>query len=84
VNMLTNRFEKALIFAFNLHKNQTRKSMPVPYFTHLMGVASLVLEAGGDEYTAIAALLHDAVEDQGVFQHWQKSGIDLAIVWQIS
>ena len=63
--MLTDRFESALIFAFNLHKNQTRKSIPVPYFAHLMGVTSLVLEAGGDEDTAIAALLHDAVEDQG-------------------
>jgi GTP pyrophosphokinase len=63
--MLTSRFEDALIFAFNLHKEQTRKSMPVPYFAHLMGVASLVLEAGGDEDTAIAALLHDAVEDHG-------------------
>ena len=65
VNMLTTRFEKALVFAFNLHKNQTRKSSPVPYFAHLMGVASLVLESGGDEDTVIAALLHDAVEDQG-------------------
>jgi (p)ppGpp synthase/HD superfamily hydrolase len=63
--MLTSRFEDALIFAFNLHKDQTRKSMPVPYFAHLMGVASLVLEAGADEDTAIAALLHDAVEDRG-------------------
>jgi (p)ppGpp synthase/HD superfamily hydrolase len=63
--MLTTRFEEALIFAFNLHKRQTRKSNPVPYFAHLMGVASLVLEAGGDEDTAIAALLHDAVEDHG-------------------
>lgn len=63
--MLTSRFEEALIFAFNLHKEQTRKSIPIPYFAHLMGVASLVLEAGGDEDTAIAALLHDAVEDQG-------------------
>jgi (p)ppGpp synthase/HD superfamily hydrolase len=65
VNMLTTRFEEAIVFAFNLHKNQTRKSIPVPYFAHLMGVAALVLEAGGDEDTAIAALLHDAVEDQG-------------------
>jgi (p)ppGpp synthase/HD superfamily hydrolase len=63
--MLTARFVEALVFAFNLHKNQTRKSIPVPYFAHLMGVASLVLEAGGDEDTAIAALLHDAVEDHG-------------------
>ncbi len=66
--MLTSRFEEALIFAFNLHKKQTRKSIPVPYFAHLMGVASLVLEAGGDEDTAIAALLHDAVEDQGGYK----------------
>jgi (p)ppGpp synthase/HD superfamily hydrolase len=63
--MLTSRFEEALVYAFNLHKKQTRKSISVPYFGHLMGVASLVLEAGGDEDTAIAALLHDAVEDQG-------------------
>jgi len=63
--MLTTRFEEALVFAFNLHKDQSRKSIPVPYFAHLMGVASLVLEAGGDEETAIAALLHDAVEDRG-------------------
>jgi (p)ppGpp synthase/HD superfamily hydrolase len=63
--MLTSRFEDGLIFAFNLHKTQSRKSIPVPYFAHLMGVASLVLEAGGDEDTAVAALLHDAVEDHG-------------------
>ena len=63
--MLTSRFEEALIFAFSLHKNQNRKVVPVPYFAHLMGVTSLVLESGGDEDTAVAALLHDAVEDQG-------------------
>ena len=65
MTMLTSRFEEALIFAFNLHQGQTRKSIPIPYFAHLMGVTSLVLEAGGDEETAIAALLHDAVEDCG-------------------
>jgi len=63
--MLTTRFKEALVYAFNLHKDQTRKFLPVPYFAHLMGVASIVLEAGGDEDTAIAALLHDAVEDHG-------------------
>jgi len=42
-----------------------RKGTPVPYISHLMGVASLVLEAGGDEDLAIAALLHDVVEDCG-------------------
>jgi len=63
--MLTPRFEKALVYAFNLHKDQYRKSLKVPYFAHLMGVSALVLEAGSDEDTAIAALLHDAVEDHG-------------------
>lgn len=63
--MLTSRFEDALLFAFNIHIDQTRKSTRVPYFAHVMGVTSYVLEAGGDEDTAIAALLHDTVEDGG-------------------
>ena len=58
-------FQNALTFAFCLHQNQKRKSADVPYFSHLMGVAALVLEYGGNETTAVAALLHDAVEDQG-------------------
>jgi (p)ppGpp synthase/HD superfamily hydrolase len=48
-----------------LHWGQTRKSTPVPYIGHLLGVASLVVENGGTEDEVIAALLHDAVEDQG-------------------
>ena len=48
-----------------MHKSQTRKTTTIPYIAHLMGVASLVLEAGGDEDLAIAALLHDVVEDCG-------------------
>jgi GTP pyrophosphokinase len=48
-----------------LHASQTRKGKNVPYVAHLLAVASLVLEAGGDEDEAIAALLHDAIEDQG-------------------
>jgi len=63
--MLTSRFVDALLFAFNTHKNQTRKATTIPYFAHVMGVSSYVLEAGADEDTAIAALLHDAVEDGG-------------------
>lgn len=59
------RFEEALIFATQLHAHQTRKSSQTPYIAHLLCVTGLVLEAGGDEDTAIAALLHDAVEDQG-------------------
>lgn len=57
-------FKTALEFAFNAHLQQVRKDPEqTPYFAHLMAVASLVLEAGGDEPTAIAALLHDTVED---------------------
>lgn len=62
---LTDRFESALVFAFQLHRNQKRKGTDLPYFTHLMAVAALVIEDGGDEDQAIAALLHDAAEDQG-------------------
>jgi len=59
------RFEKALIFATRKHAGQTRKQTAVPYISHLLGVAGLILEAGGDEDLAIAALLHDVVEDCG-------------------
>lgn len=62
---LTWRFDAALQFASALHHTQTRKGGATPYIAHLMGVCSLVLESGGDEDQAIAALLHDAVEDQG-------------------
>jgi (p)ppGpp synthase/HD superfamily hydrolase len=59
------RFEQAFAFAATKHKDQPRKETSTPYISHLMAVASLVLEAGGDEDLAIAALLHDAVEDCG-------------------
>ena len=59
------RFLRAFVFAAEKHKGQTRKASSIPYIAHLMGVASLVLEAGGDEDLAIAALLHDVVEDCG-------------------
>ena len=59
------RFDEAFAYASTLHRRQLRKGKQVPYLSHLMGVASLVLEDGGDEDEAIAALLHDAVEDQG-------------------
>ena len=62
---LGRRFEQALLFASRKHAGQRRKGGPVPYISHLMGVAGLVLEAGGDEDLAIAALLHDVVEDCG-------------------
>jgi (p)ppGpp synthase/HD superfamily hydrolase len=62
---LSERFNDALVYAARLHREQPRKGKDIPYLGHLLGVASLVLESGGDEEMAIAALLHDAVEDQG-------------------
>jgi len=62
---LTARFEEALIYATQLHASQSRKGSATPYVAHLMAVTALVLENGGNEDEAIAALLHDAVEDQG-------------------
>ena len=62
---LTARFEAALIYATRLHADQKRKISGVPYIAHLLSVAALVLEAGGTEEEAIAALLHDSIEDQG-------------------
>jgi HD domain len=59
------RFDHAFALTRELHADQSRKGTQIPYIAHLMGVASLVLEDGGDEDEAIAALLHDAVEDQG-------------------
>ena len=59
------RFRRAFLFAADKHSGQTRKASTIPYIAHLMGVASLVLEFGGDEDMAIAALLHDVVEDCG-------------------
>ena len=59
------RFAEAFLFAAEKHAGQTRKTTTVPYIGHLMGVASLVLEFGGDEDMAIAGLLHDVVEDCG-------------------
>jgi len=59
------RFEEGLLFAKRKHDGQTRKATAVPYIAHLLSVAGLVLEAGGDEDLAIAALLHDVVEDCG-------------------
>jgi (p)ppGpp synthase/HD superfamily hydrolase len=63
--LLTNRFNDALVFAADIHAKQCRKGSSIPYIAHLLGVTALVLEEGGDEDQAIAALLHDAVEDQG-------------------
>jgi GTP pyrophosphokinase len=63
--MLTARFDDAFQYAHQLHASQTRKGTRAPYIGHLMGVASIVLDDGGEEDEAIGALLHDAAEDQG-------------------
>ncbi len=62
---LTSRFTEALTYAAELHNTQVRKGGDIPYVGHLLSVSALVIEAGGTETQAIAALLHDAVEDQG-------------------
>jgi (p)ppGpp synthase/HD superfamily hydrolase len=62
---LSDRFDDALAYASRLHREQTRKGSDIPYVAHLLAVCSLVIEHGGNEDQAIAALLHDAAEDQG-------------------
>ena len=59
------RIAEAVALATTLHADQTRKATGIPYLSHLMGVACLVMEHGGDEDQTIAGLLHDAVEDAG-------------------
>lgn len=59
------RFSRAIARATEWHSDQKRKGTETPYLSHLLGVASLVLEDGGDEDQAIAGLLHDAAEDAG-------------------
>ena len=60
---LSERYDRALLFAAEHHRGQLRKGSRVPYLTHLMSVSALVLEHGGSEDQAIAGLLHDAAED---------------------
>jgi len=64
-HFLTERFDQAVTLARALHASQFRKDTDIPYLAHLLAVAALVIEDGGDEDEAIAAVLHDAVEDQG-------------------
>ena len=63
--MISNRYAEAFAYALELHREQVRKGTNIPYISHLISVSGLVLEHGGTEVEAIAALLHDAVEDQG-------------------
>lgn len=64
-SMLTDRFERALVYAMVVHGGATRKGTKTPYVAHLLAVTSLVLQYGGTEDEAIGALLHDAAEDGG-------------------
>ena len=59
------RFDRALVYAHQLHARQTRKGTTIPYIGHLLAVTSIVIENGGSEDEVIAALLHDAIEDAG-------------------
>jgi (p)ppGpp synthase/HD superfamily hydrolase len=63
--VLTQRFVEALGYAAKVHQYQRRKGKGQPYVGHLLGVAAIVIQHGGGEDQVIAALLHDAVEDQG-------------------
>src|SRR5215475_14694477 len=65
VTKLTAKFDQALVYATHVHGGQARKGTSIPYVSHLLAVSATVLEYGGDEDLAIAALLHDSVEDQG-------------------
>jgi (p)ppGpp synthase/HD superfamily hydrolase len=62
---LTPAFVDAIQYAMEKHGRQTRKGSDIPYLGHLLSVAGLVIDADGTETQAIAALLHDAAEDQG-------------------
>jgi (p)ppGpp synthase/HD superfamily hydrolase len=79
---LSEKFQEALGYAAKLHNTQTRKASEVPYVGHLLSVAGLVIEADGSETEAIAALLHDAAEDQGgeatLAEIEQRFGADVA------
>ena len=62
---LTPKFEEALVYATRVHGGQLRKKTQIPYIGHLLGVTAIAMEYGANETEAIAALLHDAVEDCG-------------------
>jgi (p)ppGpp synthase/HD superfamily hydrolase len=62
---ISKRFREAVDFTLDLHADHSRKTEGVPYIAHLFSVAALAMEHGADEDVAIAALLHDAVEDRG-------------------
>ena len=63
-SILTHQYTLALVYCAEIHAGQRRKGNATPYLAHLLSVSALVLEDGGDETEAIAALLHDSLEDQ--------------------
>ena len=65
IPLLTSRFDRAMQLALAHHRMHLRKATEIPYVSHLLAVTAIVLELGGSEDEAIAALLHDAVEDGG-------------------
>ena len=81
---LTSKFVQAVRYAAEKHTTQTRKASDTPYLGHLLSVAGLVIEADGTETQAIAALLHDAAEDQGgketLAEIREKFGADVATI----
>lgn len=81
---LSPRFIDALKYASELHRTQARKGTQIPYVAHLLGVASIALEHEATEDEAIAALLHDAVEDQGgpprLAEIKEKFGVHVAAI----
>ena len=74
--VLTDRFDRALMYATHVHGGQVRKGTSTPYIAHLLAVAATVLEYDGSEDMAIAALLHDAVDGPKVFDRFKVSKKD--------
>jgi (p)ppGpp synthase/HD superfamily hydrolase len=81
---LTQKFDVAMAYGAEKHRNQTRKGGDIPYLGHLLSVAGYVIEADGTETEAIAALLHDTAEDQGgeetLAEIRQKFGAEIASI----
>lgn len=82
MTMLSERFARALTYAHQLHQKQVRKGTTIPYLSHLLAVSALVLENGGDEDQAIAALLHDSLEDGPRYSTYTRAQIAADIAAQ--
>jgi len=80
--MLSSRFSQALVYAHELHQNQVRKGTSIPYISHLMAVSAIALEHGANEDQAIAALLHDSLEDAPQYSGRSRRMIEQEIATQ--